>query len=144
SRFFAGQPEKQREKFPPPPPLPYRLAHLGDDDFRKLLPPFRVQLADAPHERGAVGDSRSSRPLPGAPGGAVDRVPQFVVRDRRVLLERLAGRGVDNCVHAHDFAPPSVGLKPTLRARVGTMMSPTAHVGGGGGALWRGGRGASS
>src|SRR5438309_8666084 len=33
------------------PRLSYRLAHLGDDDFRKLLPPFRVQLADAPHER---------------------------------------------------------------------------------------------
>src|SRR6185295_5416383 len=112
------------------PRLPYRLSHLGDDDFRKLLPPLRVQLADAPHERGAVSDSRSSRPLAVCPVGAGDRVPQFVVRDRRVLLERLAGRGVDNCVHAHDFAPPSVGLKPTLRARVGTMMSPTAHVGG--------------
>src|SRR5947207_789922 len=43
------------------PRLSYRLAHLGDDDFRKLLPPLRVQLADAPHERGPIGDSRSSR-----------------------------------------------------------------------------------
>src|SRR5947208_5768661 len=85
-----------------------------------LRPPFRYQLAYAPHERRAVSDSRSSRPLAVCPVAAGDRVPQLVVRDRWVLLERLAGRGVDNCVHAHHCAPPSVGLRLTLRARVGT------------------------
>ena len=89
--------------------LPDRLAHLGDDDLRELLPPFGVQLADAPHERGAIGDGRTLRPFPVRPVGAGDRVPQLVVGDRRVLLDRLAGRGVDNCVHARHFAPPWVG-----------------------------------
>ena len=66
----------------------------------------------------AIGDSRSFRPFPVRPVGASDRVPQLVVGDRRVLLDRFAGRGVDNCVHARPFAPPSVGLR-RLPAKLG-------------------------
>ena len=92
--------------------LSYRLAHLGDDDLRELLPPFRVELADAPHERGAIGDRRSLRPLSVRLGPRGRSLPQRVVCDRRILPDRFAGRGVDNCVHARHFAPPSVGLRP--------------------------------
>jgi hypothetical protein len=73
-RIVCVEPVDRRAEVDLAPRLPYRLAHLGDDDLRKLLPPFRVQLADAPHERGAVSDSRSSRPLAVCLVGAGDRV----------------------------------------------------------------------
>jgi len=101
--------------------LPDRLSHLGDDDLRQLLPPFRVQLTNAPHERGTIGDGRSLRPFPVRAVCAGDRVAQPVVADRRVFPHRLTSRGVDNRIHAHR-APPSVELRPTLRVRGGTMI----------------------
>src|SRR4029077_17752604 len=89
------------------PRLPRLVSHPREDYPRTLAPPLGVELAHAPHERGAIGDGGSSGPFPVGPVGAGDRLAQLVVGDRRGILDRLAGRGIDNCVHAHRFTPPS-------------------------------------
>jgi hypothetical protein len=84
-----------------------RLAHLADNDLRQPLTALRVQLGDAADHCRALLDGRS--PPPGLVGlvGAADGRLQGVVRDRVVLLERLARRRVDDRVVGH--CSPLVG-----------------------------------
>ena len=50
-----------------------RLAHLADDDLSELLTPLDVQLSDAAHKGGTLGDARRGRPGPVGFVGTTDR-----------------------------------------------------------------------
>src|SRR5690348_11943083 len=78
-----------------------RLAHLADDDLGQLLAPLGMQLADAPDECRPLRNGRRTRPAAMRRVRAIDRGAQIVVADRGVLLDGLAGRGIDNLVGAH-------------------------------------------
>src|SRR4029079_1769650 len=67
-----------------------RLAHLAYDDLGELLAPLDVQLADAAHERGTLGDARRGRPRPVGFVGTGDRGGKIVVADRGEFLVLLA------------------------------------------------------
>ena len=107
-----------------------RLAHLTDDDLGEVLDPLGVQLADPTHEGGPLGHGRRCRPRAVRLVRPGDGVPQRVVGDRRVGLDRLAGRRVHHCVlsHSHScslsviawphrgiFSAPPVRMHPIAR-----------------------------
>jgi hypothetical protein len=63
-----------------------------------------LKLSDAAHPRGTLSERRGGpRPRALRAIRTIDRVAQIVVGDRRILLERLTGRRIDNCVHAGHF-----------------------------------------
>ena len=78
-----------------------RLAHLADDDLGQLLALGGVDLGHLADHRCAVSDGGGRRPLLVARVRATDGVLEITVGDRRVLLDRLAGRRVHNCVVSH-------------------------------------------
>ena len=86
-----------------------RLAHLAGDDLAELLRALLVQVADLADQRRALGDGGGLRPRFVGGVGPADRLAQRVVGDRRVLLDRLPGGGIDYGVIAH-LAPSQLKL----------------------------------
>ena len=82
-----------------------RLAHLALDDLGEVVAAFGVQLADAPHQRRALGDGRGLRPFPKRLVRVGDRLAHLLVGRGRVLAHRLAGRGIDHRIQTHDALP---------------------------------------
>ena len=81
--------------------LLHRLAHLPHDDLGQRLAPLGVELGDLLDQRGALGDGGLQRPVPVGLIRRRDRRREVLVGDLRVLLDRLAGGRVDDCVLAH-------------------------------------------
>ena len=126
--------------------LLHRLAHLADGDRGQLLAPLGVQLADAAHELGALLDARRSRPLLVRLVRQRDGRLELVVRDRRVVLDGLAGGRIDDRVigSSSSCSPPLASLRLTSASASGTTVRLLSQLvedlGGqvvGIGALWR-------
>ena len=91
-----------------------RLAHLAHDDRRELVAALAVQLRDAAHQRGALGDGGVA---PLAVGGIRrrDRGLELGIRERRVGGEGLARGGVDDGVVGHVLSDSCGGFTPGQR-----------------------------
>ena len=81
--------------------LLHRLAHLANDDLGQRLAPLRLEVRHLLDQRRTLGHRGLEAPVLVGVVSRRDRGLELLVGHVRVLLDRLAGRRVDDCVLAH-------------------------------------------